>query len=99
MRLLLVALVTLTACQVEEIGTGDGSITITNEEDAEISVLISDNDDCVVGLHSSVNTSTRRMFSVGETSHVCVGEAPPGIPVQDGKTYALRDGTLVELQP
>ncbi|MBN2798802.1 MAG: hypothetical protein JXX28_06590 [Deltaproteobacteria bacterium] len=92
-----IALLTaLTACDVEEIGMGDGSITVVNEDTQEVRLLISDNDQCVIGMHSSVNTSTRRVFSIGETSYVCLGEKAPGVAVENGKTYAIKGGKLVE---
>jgi len=98
-RLALVALgmlVGLVGCKVEEIGGGDGTIYVRNDGDDEVEVMIADTEDCFAGLRSSVNTSTTRMFSVGESSYLCIDEKPPGHKVEDGKRYVLADGVLSE---
>lgn len=98
-RLLIGTALMAIACGSEGIGMGSGSIIIHNEDSANVKILISDTPDCVIGLHSSVPGETQRFFDIGETSVVCVGENPPGVPVQDGKEYILQGGTLAEMRP
>lgn len=94
MRHVILALIALSGCETEEIGMGSGSITVINDDSAEVRLLITDNAQCVVGLHSSVNSGTRRLFDIGEKSFVCVEENPPGVPVENGKTYHIDGGKL-----
>ena len=96
MRLALAAfaLLSFTACEMEEIGTGSGSITVKNADEGTVDVLIADSKDCFAGLRGSVNSSTTRMFSVGEESYLCVNETRPGFPVKDGGAYVIEGGAL-----
>ncbi len=87
------------ACAGEDIGLGDGTITVHNDESREIAVLISDTDDCVIGMHGSVNPQATRSFDImtdeqGQ-SYFCINEEVP-FPVEDGGHYAIRGGALVK---
>lgn len=93
------AIVFTLACAGEDIGLGDGMITVHNDEAREISVLISDTEDCVIGMHSSVNPEATRTFDImtdeqGQ-SYFCMDEEVP-FPVEDGGHYAIRGGALVK---
>ena len=95
-----VALAAITlACGVEDIGVGSGSIDIHNDDAVAVELLISDSPDCGLGMHSSLESGSTRDFPVGDDSYVCIGETPPGIRVQDGGQYTIRDGTLVPTSP
>lgn len=81
-------------CAGEDIGLGDGSITIHNRDDAPVTVLIGDAPECVVGMTSTIPAETVRQFDVGENTYVCVGKRPPGVRVADGAAYVLEGGSL-----
>ncbi|HJN77033.1 MAG TPA: hypothetical protein QGF58_24125 [Myxococcota bacterium] len=94
LSLLVIAALSLTACEMEEIGTGSGSINVRNADDGTVDVLIADSKDCFAGLRGSVNSKSTRMFSVGEQSYLCVNETKPAFPVNSGGSYVIEGGAL-----
>lgn len=94
LSLAVIALLSFTACEMEEIGTGSGSINVRNADDGTTAVLIADTKDCFAGLRGSVNSKSTRMFDVGDDSYLCVNETKPGYPVKNGGSYVISGGAL-----
>jgi len=92
-----VACVWMMSCMIEEIGTGDGSITVSNRDAVDYPVVISDTEQCLFGLNSSLEDGTVRTFSVGEKSFFCLKKGGSGISVQDGGKYEVKDGVFSPL--
>ena len=91
-----VALLGLGACEIEEIGTGTGMITVKNEDAKDYAIVISDNDQCLLGLKTKLENNTQTTYSVGENSFFCLSEGGTGVKVHDGKTYHVKGGQLAE---
>jgi len=83
-------------CEIEEIGGGNGLIDVKNEDSAPVKVLITDNESCVVGLHSAVQPEGIRQFDINEEgSYLCINEDPPAYRVENGKSYQITGGKLL----
>lgn len=81
---------------IEEIGVGDGLITVENNDGEAVDVLITDNDTCTVGLNSTVQSNTTRSFDIAEGAYLCIGERAH--PVKDGEKYVIEGGALAPIQ-
>ena len=76
---------------VEEFGVGTGSITVHNDNDKPIEVMVSDTNTCFAGLRASLGANTTRQFDVAEQAFLCVGpNASAGTAVTDGNSYEIR---------
>ena len=84
----------LSACLIEEIGTGSGSITVSNRDSVDYPVVISDNSKCLIGLNSRLEDGAQRSFSVGEQSYFCLEKGGLGVQVTNGGTYEVKDGVF-----
>ncbi|MCO4774147.1 MAG: hypothetical protein KDA24_29215 [Deltaproteobacteria bacterium] len=76
-----------------------GFFYLKNGTDKHLEVLVSDNDKCVIGLHSSVGTSTWRNYDLENKeagAYLCVDKQP--FKVTDGKSYEYKEGSLVETE-
>jgi hypothetical protein len=73
---------------------------LMNDGDKTLDILVSDNDQCVIGLHSSVATHTWRNYDLDDKANgawLCIDKQP--FKVVDGKSYKFADGTVVETEP
>lgn len=77
-----------------------GYFYLKNDTQATLDILVSDNDQCVIGLHSSVATHTWRNYDLEDKvngAYLCVGKTP--FKVSDGKSYKYENGSLMETEP
>jgi len=97
MRLLLLAtpaLIFAQLCAIEEIGLGDGKITVTNRDRDRHPVMISDQPNCFAGMRTDLNGGTTREFSIDEKgAYLCIAGAG-GVLVEDGARYTIRGGAV-----
>lgn len=94
MRLILPALLFAQLCVVEEIGLGDGRITVSNRDAERHRVMISDAPNCFAGMRTELNGGTTREFYIDEKgAYLCIGEAG-GVLVEDGARYTVRGGAV-----
>lgn len=73
-----------------------GFFNLKNGTDATLKILVSDNDQCIIGLHSEVATNTWRNYDLDDISagaFLCVDGKPQH--VETGKSYVF-DGALKE---
>jgi|GEM_PF-6960903 len=77
-----------------------GFFYLKNDTEQTLTILVSDNDQCVIGLHSSVATHTWRNYDLDDKAkgaYLCVDKQP--FHVVDGKSYKFDNGSLVESAP
>ncbi len=95
------------ACAGDDIGLGSGDMTIHNDDDIHWELRISDTEDCVIGMNSSINVEATRHFDVMKEgvdegqSWVCLihpetDEKSDAIELEDGQHLVIRGGELEE---
>ena len=76
-----------------------GFFNLKNGGDKTLAILVSDNDQCIIGLHSEVATNTWRNYDIEDVNkgaYLCVdGKAKK---VETGKSYVVENGAVVETQ-
>ena len=93
--LLLAATLMRSACDMKV--AAKGNFNLHNDTDANLKILVSDNDTCVIGLHSEVPTHTWRNYDVEDLAKgaiLCIDGAPT--VVTNGKSYAWNGAELKE---
>ncbi len=76
-----------------------GFFNLKNGTDATLDILVSDNEQCVIGLHSSVATNTWRNYDIeekGGSAFLCVNRRPCAVTY--GKRYVDEDGAVTETE-
>lgn len=81
-------------CLAEEIGSGSGSITVSNRDAVDYAIVISDTPDCIIGLKGSLEDNTQRMFGVAENSYFCLQKGGAGVSVVNGGVYEVKGGVF-----
>lgn len=74
-----------------------GFFNLKNGTDATLKILVSDNDQCVIGLHSEVATNTWRNYDiedVNKDAYLCVGGSAH--KMETGKSYVFDGSALTE---
>jgi hypothetical protein len=82
----------LVACEVEDIGVGENSITVRNEDSAPVEVLIADSTTCFAGTHSTIQPKTTRLFDVSEEAYVCMNGG--GTKATPNAVYVIEGGAI-----
>jgi hypothetical protein len=67
------------------------TVNITNEDDKSYKILISTDDHCFSGLHTSINGHTQTTIEVG---YLCMNEQKPGFKLEEGKSYVIKNGAV-----
>lgn len=82
----------LTACQ--QALTPTGTITVKNEDGQRWPLLITTEDNCTLGLHTSIQPNTQTTFDIelSGKSYVCVNEQGPPIELENNGTYVIEGG-------
>lgn len=96
---LLVLLVAAAGCDLLN-PPDKGFFYLKNDGDKTLSILVSDNDKCVIGLHSSVATHTWRNYDLDDKVNgawLCIEKQP--FKVVDGKSYRVEGGQVMETEP
>lgn len=93
--LAVISLGALTACP-PQMDPNIGTITVHNADKTDHAVLITQEDNCTLGLHSKVYSNNTTTFDVDRTtgSWMCVDEVGPAIKLEDGKVYEIKNGRL-----
>lgn len=91
-KLVLLSGLLLVACEVEEIATGDNSITVRNEDSGPVEVLIADSGTCFAGTRSTIQPKTTRMFDVADDAYVCINGG--GTKVTPNTDYVIEGGAV-----
>ena len=95
--LLVLSLAAVAGCDLEV--ADKGYFNLKNGTDKTIDILVSDNDQCVIGLNSSVAYITWRNYDIekkDEGAWLCIDKQPH--KVVNGKSYLWDDGKLVETE-
>ncbi len=95
--LLAMSVLMLSAC---DLNMGPkGYFNLKNGTDATLKILVSDNDQCVIGLHSEIATNTWRNYDIdnmNKGAYLCVDGKPQ--LVTNGKSYVVQGGQVVETE-
>ena len=74
-----------------------GTFNLKNDTETNLTLLVSDNEQCIIGTHSEVATNTWRNYDIeskAKGAYLCVDGK--GHPVQDGKSYRYSASGLNE---
>ncbi|MCB9743102.1 MAG: hypothetical protein H6741_32920 [Alphaproteobacteria bacterium] len=86
------ALLALSAC--DPAINPSGTITVKNEDGQKWQLLITTEEACTLGLHTSINPNTQTTFDVDLTTknYVCVNEQGPPIEIENNGNYIIEGG-------
>ena len=92
---LLAASLLFVAC-LPQANLNNGSFSLKNSDKTDYKLLLSETEDCGMGLRTSVGHDTQTTFDVALTkpSYLCVGETPPPVKVEAGKAYVIVGGSV-----
>lgn len=93
--LLLAASALFAAC-LPQANLNQGSFSLQNTDASDHKLLLSETEDCGLGLRTSVTHNTQTTFDVAlnKPSYLCVGETPPPVKVEAGKAYSIQGGSV-----
>lgn len=97
---LALALALLTAC-IPGMDPNIGTITVKNADADRLQLIISQEQMCGIGTHTSIEKNTITTFDVDklQPTYVCVEGRGSGYEVKDGMSYIIRGGRLAETDP
>ena len=67
------------------------TVAIQNQDSRSYRILISTDDHCFAGLHTSISGNTSTTIDVG---YLCLEEQKPAFKLETGKSYIIKDGKV-----